>query len=313
MEFRQIEAFVNAVKYKSFSRAADATFLTQPTISAHIGNLENELGVVLLNRNGREISLTKQGEAFFPYAVDMLNTRAQALFSVQDHSGILEGVLDIHTSTIPGQYFLPKLMAGFHEKHPGVKYFVEQSDSKNVIESILSQRGEIGFTGYQAGSGLICEPLFSDEVVLIAPARGKFGEWENGSEISFEDICREPFIFREEGSGTQQEIEKAKLEGSGTAVFKNVEVVARMNSLEAIWQAVAGGLGVSVVSRIVVENNMMNGSIRYFRIKGLKKQRMFYMVYNKNICLSPAGEAFCAMALELRDPELNGQTGGKYR
>ena len=72
MEFRQLEAFVNAVKYKSFSKAADATFLTQPTISAHINNLENEMGTTLVNRTGREITLTKQGELFYPYAIDML-------------------------------------------------------------------------------------------------------------------------------------------------------------------------------------------------------------------------------------------------
>ena len=76
MEFRQLEAFVNAAKYKSFSKAADATFLTQPTISTHVSNLENELGVRLLNRSGREISLTPHGHEFYSYAVELLNTRS---------------------------------------------------------------------------------------------------------------------------------------------------------------------------------------------------------------------------------------------
>lgn len=83
MEFRQLEAFVNAVKYKSFSKAADAAFLTQPTISTHVSNLEIELGVKLLNRTGREILLTPQGQEFYSYAVDLLNTREKALLSVQ--------------------------------------------------------------------------------------------------------------------------------------------------------------------------------------------------------------------------------------
>lgn len=81
MEFRQLEAFVNAAKYKSFSKAADATFLTQPTISTHVSNLENELGVRLLNRSGREISLTPHGHEFYSYAVELLNTRSRA-FSI---------------------------------------------------------------------------------------------------------------------------------------------------------------------------------------------------------------------------------------
>lgn len=302
MEFRQIEAFVNAVKYKSFSKAADATFLTQPTISAHIGNLENELGATLLNRNGKEISLTKQGEAFFPYAIDMLNTRAQALYSVQQGTEILDGVLDLHTSTIPGQYFLPKVLARFHEEYPKVRYFVDQSDSRNVIDSITSQRGEIGFTGYKSGSGLHYEPIFSDDVVLLAPNTERFSKWENGEEIEFTDISGVPFVFREDGSGTQQELEKSEIDGK--AVFKKVDVVARMNSMEAIRQAVALGLGVSVVSRLAAEECMAGCDVKYFRLRGMGKKRIFYMVHNKNICLSPTAEKFRALALSMREPQL---------
>ena len=102
MEFRQLEAFVNAVKYKSFSKAADATFLTQPTISAHINNLENEMGTTLVNRTGREITLTKQGELFYPYAIDMLHTRSQALATVQAQCETMDGVLDLYASSDSG-------------------------------------------------------------------------------------------------------------------------------------------------------------------------------------------------------------------
>ena len=116
MEFRQLEAFVNAVKYKSFSKAADASFLTQPTISAHINNLENELGTTLVNRTGREITLTKQGELFYPYAIDMLHTRSQALATVQAQCEAMDGVLDVYASSIPGQYYLPRLVGEFHAK-----------------------------------------------------------------------------------------------------------------------------------------------------------------------------------------------------
>ena len=110
MEFRQLEAFVNAVKYKSFSKAADATFLTQPTISTHVGNLESELGVKLLNRKGRDIKLTQQGQEFYAYAIDLLNTRDKAFSVLHDKKEELDGILEIQTSSIPGHYYLPKLM-----------------------------------------------------------------------------------------------------------------------------------------------------------------------------------------------------------
>ena len=79
MEFKQLEAFVNVVKYKSFSKAAEATYLTQPTISTHISSLEKELGVKLVDRNGKESRPTKHGRAFYNYAINIINTRERAV------------------------------------------------------------------------------------------------------------------------------------------------------------------------------------------------------------------------------------------
>lgn len=149
MEFRQLEAFVNAAKYKSFSKAADATFLTQPTISTHVSNLENELGVRLLNRSGREISLTPHGHEFYSYAVELLNTRSRAVMSMKNLKEDLDGILEIQTSSIPGYFYLPQVMEEFHELFPRVRFYVEQSDSRLVNENLMNQRGELGFTGYK--------------------------------------------------------------------------------------------------------------------------------------------------------------------
>ena len=282
MEFRQLEAFVNAVKYKSFSKAADATFLTQPTISAHINNLENEMGTTLVNRTGREITLTKQGELFYPYAIDMLHTRSQALATVQAQCEAMDGVLDLYASSIPGQYYLPRLIGEFHAKCPKIRFYVDQSDSKTVIENVMSQKGEIGLTGYKMHNSLVYEPVFMDELVLIVPDTEKYARWKMGSTVSFRDFEHETFILREEGSGTKQEMEKAEIHG--VPVFKNVDVIARMNSTETIKQAVAGGLGISIL-----------------KIDGLDKKRTFYMVYSKNIRLSPIAEAFRDLVIDYRD------------
>lgn len=290
MEFRQLEAFVNAAKYRSFSKAADATFLTQPTISTHVNNLENELGVKLLNRSGREITLTPHGHEFYVYAVDLLNTRAKALLSVQMMKDDLDGILEIQTSTIPSHYYLPALMEEFHEMYPKVRFYVEQSDSRMVNENIINQRGEIGFTGYKGNSSLCFEPLFYDEMVLITPDTDKYRPYENGEEIPVEVFINEPFVMREDGSGTKQEMEKALV--NGKAVFKNVEVIARMSNMTAIKQVISRGLGVSIVSEQVVKQTAFQERLRYFRICGLEKKRCFYLTYNKSICLSPIAERF---------------------
>lgn len=295
MEFRQIEAFVNAVKYKSFSRAADAAFLTQPTISAHISNLENELGITLLNRVGREITLTSQGQLFYPYAIDILHTRSKALASVEDGKDLGAGVLELQASTIPGQYFLPKVLSDFHIRYPKTRFYVEQSGSRNVNDNILNQKGEIGFTGFRGNDGLEYEPIFKDNTVIIVPDSKAYEAYENGSVLSAEVFRTAEYIFREDGSGTKYEMEMA--DSNGTAIFKHVNVVARMNNMEAIRQAVASGLGISVISELAAVGEAGRNRIKYFRLRELQKQRVFYMVHNKNICLSPLADSFRRIVL----------------
>ncbi|MBR5267855.1 MAG: LysR family transcriptional regulator [Lachnospiraceae bacterium] len=296
MEFRQLEAFVNAVKYKSFSKAADATFLTQPTISTHISNLETELGVRLLNRKGREITLTSQGQEFYGYAMELLNTRERALDHIHNQSKEVDGILEIQTSSIPGHSFLPMLMDEFHKRYPKVRFYVEQTDSRTVNENILNQRGEIGFTGYKGNSALAFETVFEDEMVLITPDIEKYRSYKNGEEIPTELFIHEPFIMREDGSGTKQEMEQAQV--NGKAVFKHIEVIAKMTNMEAVKQVVGRGLGVSIVSEQVVKETAESEKIRYFKIQGLEKKRCFYLTYNKNVVLSPTAELFLKFVRE---------------
>lgn len=290
MEFRQLEAFVNAAKYKSFSKAADATFLTQPTISTHVNNLERELGVRLLNRNGREITLTPHGHEFYGYAVDLLNTRAKALVSVQNLKEDLDGILELQTSSIPGHYYLPMIMEEFHKVYPKVRFYVEQSDSRIVNDNILNKRGEIGFTGYKGNLDLTFVPIFYDEMVLITPDTEKYRIYNDGDEIPVDVFINEPFVMREDGSGTKHEMEKALV--NGKPVFKNVDVIARMSNMSVVKEVVSRGLGVSVVSEQIVKQSARQERLRYFKIRGLEKKRCFYMTYNKSICLSPIAETF---------------------
>ena len=296
MEFRQLEAFVNAVKYKSFSKAADATFLTQPTISTHISNLETELGVRLLNRKGREITLTSQGQDFYGYAMELLNTRERALDHIHNQSKEIDGILEIQTSSIPGHSFLPMLMDEFHKLYPKVRFYVEQTDSRTVNENLLNQRGEIGFTGYKGNSALAFETVFEDEMVLITPDIEKYRSYKNGEEIPTELFIHEPFIMREDGSGTKQEMEQALV--NGKAVFKHIDVIAKMTNMEAVKQVVGRGLGVSIVSEQVVTETAESENIRYFKIQGLEKKRCFYLTYNKNVVLSPTAEVFLKFVQE---------------
>lgn len=289
MDFKQIEAFVNVVKYKSFSKAADASFLTQPTISTHINTLEKEFGTRLIDRCSKEALPTKQGKLLFKYAINMLNMREKATFSLKSFTNEIEGILEIQASSVPGEYMVPSLITKFREKYPKVKFYLEQSDSSNVENNILEQKGEIGFIGYKGNNNsLLYEKLTTDKIVLITPQNEKFINLK-GQKIKLEDFIDEPFVWREQGSATRKEFED-KISDLGYS--KQMNVVARMNSMEAIKQAVSNGLGISIISKIAIENNLDNREFLTFEIKEINLDREFYLVRNKNIALSPTAEMF---------------------
>ncbi|MFA5636340.1 MAG: selenium metabolism-associated LysR family transcriptional regulator [Anaerovoracaceae bacterium] len=295
MDFRQIEAFVNVVRYKSFSKAADASFLTQPTISTHVSTLEKELGTRLIDRHGKEALPTKQGRILYKYAVNLLNTREKAIFSLESYTNEIQGVLEIQASSIPGEYIVPQLMSRFRGKYPLVKFYLEQSDSSRVEDNLLEQKGEIGFLGYRGTANLHYEKVLTDPVVLITPNNEKFRSLM-GRELSPEDFINEPFIWREQGSATRKEFESAL--SAMDCDPKQMNVVARTNSMEAIMQSVGYGLGVSVVSKIAVECSLNCERFLSFPIKGMDLDREFYMVWNKNTALSPTAETFKNFVLE---------------
>ena len=290
MDFKQIEAFVNVIKYKSFSKAAEATFLTQPTISTHISSLEKELGVTLIDRLGKESRPTKQGRAFYNYAINLINTRERAIAAMGNFGKDISGEISIKTSSIPGQYIVPRLVADFHREYPEVTFSIEQSDSQMVWNDIADNMGEIGFTGEYQNNGLKYELLFKEPSVLITPNNEKFARLRESSDIiSLNEIISEPFVWREEGSATRRTFEE-KLIASGRT--GKVKAVATVNSLETAKQCVKNGLGVTILSSAAVENDKDSGEYLVFKIEDMDLEREFYMVHNKNTTLPPAAVKF---------------------
>ncbi|MBR6472649.1 MAG: LysR family transcriptional regulator [Firmicutes bacterium] len=290
MEFKQLEAFVNVIRYKSFSKAAEATYLTQPTISTHISSLEKELGVKLIDRKGKESRPTKQGRAFYNYAVNIINTRERAMNAMKEFGSDISGSLDIRTSSIPGQVIVPELIAGFHERYPNVSFNVEQSDSDKVWSDIRENLGEIGFTGYFEDNSLKYELLFKDTLVLAAPKNERFLKLrERSDKISIADIMSEKFIWREEGSATRKTFERWIMSHGS----RPLETVAVVNSLEGVKACVRKGLGVSVLSLAAVRKEAeADDDMLIFEFEDVDLEREFYMVYNKSTTLSPVASRF---------------------
>ena len=306
MDFKQIEAFVNVIRYKGFSKAAEAIFITQPTISAHINALERELQMQLIDRTKKEAVPTAEGRLFYNYALTMLNTREQAIYSLQNYALNINGTVDIKCSSIPGEYIVPPLIAGFRKEYKKATFRMEQSDSYAVIDHIQTHNGEIGFTGHKGNDGLTYKLLVKDKAVLITPREERFLN-RQGQAIEIRDIVGESFILREKGSATRDSFEKA-LRDEGIA-YSSVNIAARMNSMEAIKQAVRGGMGISIISEVAAEKDSIDRGYLVFDIDGYDGGREFYMVYDDRFTMSPTAETFKFFVLEKYRHEIEGQEG----
>lgn len=167
MEFKQLECFVNVARKKSFSKAADILFLSQPAITNNIQNLEKELGTRLFERN-KTIDLTEKGFEFLPYAIEMLNIRDKSKMEMTKQKDI-EGILEIYASSIPAQYLLPHIIKAFKEIYPKVLFYINHEDSKIIADEVLSGVASFGFIGARYPNEKINYiDFYKDKLVLIA-------------------------------------------------------------------------------------------------------------------------------------------------
>lgn len=290
MNLKQLEAFVKVAEDGSFSKAAKALYLTQPTISAHISSLEKELNARLFIRNTKEVSLSEDGRELYQYASQMveLEKKIEEVFSEEARRDTK--CITIATSTIPAQYILPEILATFNEKYPTEQFKVMEMDSSKVIEMVVSHMADIGFTGTVLEKKH-CKyiPFYNDELVLITPNTEKYQKYaENPNDLEW--IREEGMIMREEGSGTRKEAEKL-LKSMGIGA-EELNVVATIENAETIKRSVRSGMGVTVISRLAAQEDVDNGNVLEFALSPEGGGRDLNLVYNKNYHLSTSAERF---------------------
>lgn len=286
MDIHQLRVFVSVYKNRSFSRASEQMHLTQPTISDHIRSLEQEFDCRLFDRLGRSILPTQEAEALFIHAVDIIE-RAEAIKDVvSQFRAAPAGTIVIGASTIPGTYLLPKLLASFRLKYPDIFYQVAVADSRVIVDRIASHDYLAGIVGTRLpNQHLNYTPLCDDELIAVAsPAIGL------KPSVSLHELLRSPMVVREEGSGTRKEIER--IFESKKVSFNEVQVSGTFGSTEAIKEAVKAGLGVSVLSRLAVQDELAHGTLQEIAISGLKMKRQFYLVTHQKRTLPPAYAVF---------------------
>ncbi len=286
MEFKQLECFVTVARKKSFSKAADVLFLSQPAITSNIQKLEKEFGTMLFDRN-KNINLTKVGMEFFPYAVEMLNIRDKSKVTISQYNNNIEGVLEICASTIPAQYLLPHIIKAFKEIYPNVLFYIYHKDSKKVAEDILSGVSNFGFIGAKyAYEGIDYIDFYEDKLLLITSPEKTFAS----NTIEIKDLIGEEIVLREEGSGTRLLIENALKEKElDLSIFKSQTI---NYSLEAIKKMVSLNIGIGFSSVISVIDEVATGHLNQYEVEDLNLNRNFSLVYCNNRYLSPVEEKF---------------------
>ena len=290
MEFNQLESFISVVKNNSFSYAAKELYTTQPTVSNNIKNLEKELNTTLLDRTSKTISLTDSGKLFYKYAVELINIRDKAKFTISEHSGMVEGEIVICASSIPEEYVLPYIIKGFSKVYPKVSFSVTHKNSKDVIDDIIEGKLNFGIVGAQYNSELLeYIDFYEDELILCVPNIDKYS-CSNYEYLDINNLYSEKFIFRKSGSGTRKLIEQKLLEKG--IELDDLNIVSYVDSNEMIKKMIELNLGVSFISQIAVKNEVDLGLVKSLNIKDLDLKRNFYFVHSKKRTLSPLVEAF---------------------
>ncbi len=284
-DWRKLEIFIRVFETKSFSKSAKELYLSQPAVTIHIKELENLLGVRLLDRDTRKVIATKAGKIVYTYGKKILqlyNQMEQELLPFKDPES---GVIILGGSTIPGQYILPKILKIFKEKYPKVNIFLKVSDTQGIIEDLFEGEIELGLVGAKPKPKEISGEIFcKDEIVLIGPP---FFEKE---EIELLELYDLPLIKREEGSGTWRNV-KEVLERKNVDLYK-LKIVGEMGSTEAVKRGVIEGLGFSFVSKRAVQFELSLNLLKIVKIKELKILRNFYLVYYREKRFSPLVQNF---------------------
>ena len=281
MEFRQLESFCAVVRYRSFTKAAEKLYISQPTISTHIRMLEQEFNSRLIIRTTKNIEITPHGKELFACAQKIFTLKNDL---IQKWSEENKKIIRIGASTIPADYILPEVLPLFCQKYPDIQLHIHQNDSGNILQSILNGKFTIGMVGMKFfEKELDFVPFFHDEIVLITPKQEKFLHFAQKA-FNQDDLIsllkKETIILREQGSGSKKRLE-SYFEQINLSE-KSLNIIARLNDQESIKKLVASGLGISFISAkaITSADNLLT-----IKLPENNLTRSLYFAYHKDYIL----------------------------
>ncbi|MFV8829039.1 LysR family transcriptional regulator [Alkalihalobacterium sp. APHAB7] len=285
MSIDNLRIYVTVVEQKNFSKAAKILNLSQPNVSLHIRNLENEFEATLLHRSPKQVKVTEEGKILYVKAKQMLSLYDEAKQEMNDRKNIVQGSIKIGASFTIGEYILPKLLAEYARENRGVTVEVTVGNTEEVIERIRKNDLDIGLVeGEVVNTDIVVHPFMEDEMIMIAPANHPLAQLQV---VKPEMLQEEVWVWRESGSGTRAYSDRFMHE-----LNLNVKHSFIFSSSQGIKEAVSEGLGIAMISKWTVRKELLAGTIKRLNINNQKFVRNFSLVQSKNPGYSKAHQLF---------------------
>lgn len=279
---QQMEILIALVETGSFTKAASRFFLSQPSLTKQIQNLEGATGTRLVNRGSAGISLTPEGQILYDYAKRILRLREDAKERIGRIKEQESGHIYISASTIPATYMLPRLLSLLKKTYPDIQVHIQTHDSEETLQIVLNDQAELGFIGKEpVNRKLVVNRLWQDRLVLAVPIKHPMAK---RASVTVKELVGLPFIVRERGSATRDIVEKC-LQRHFDINFSHFNVVCEMGSSEAVKEAILAELGVSILSVFAIERELKQGMLAIVNVSDCTMERFFYLIYKKQLSL----------------------------
>jgi len=272
MNLNHLAIFYAVAQEGSVTLGAERLHISQPAVSKQLQELEKNLGTPLFDRLPRGVRLTEAGELLLGYARSLFGLEAEAEAALAELRGLERGRLSIGASMTIGGYLLPDVLARFHQQYPGIDIHLEIANTKEVEQRLIEGTLDVGLTeGFLEHPELEAVVFREDEMVVIAwPDHPLLSE----GPVTAERLCQEPFLVREEGSGTRAVVERAFAE-RGLAL----RPVMSLGNIEAIKRAVAAGVGIAMVSALTVGLEQEAGKLTVVALSDLSVHRPLHRLH----------------------------------
>ena len=269
MELPQIEAFLEAANRGSFRRAADALFLSQPSVSARVQALENEVGVPLFHRTARGVSLTDMGRTFLPFAqrsIDTLRRGREMLESIRQASA---GILNLATARVIGTYVLPEILREFQHLYPDTNLHIKVGGSAEVLQMVVDEEVQVGLARFMQHPDVDALRLYDEEAVLVVHPSHPLAE---RGVAAMHEVAQEPLIVYDAGDPGSSYFQFINRVCRDAGVTPKIEM--NLDSVEAAKNMVQLGLGISILPRSGVRRELESGSLTLIDLAEVQQVRL---------------------------------------